>query len=92
MASNYVLVVSDDWVLVYRLPSLSGIELSLEATITRSRQAWLVRNRHGDRLDDNLRGAVAEALNLYRDCDRGPGDPGDLEAASLPRQAPTARA
>lgn len=78
MASSYVLVVDDDWVLVYRVPSLSGLEMSLEATVTRSGRAWLVRTPRGDLLEDNLRGAVAEALDLFRDCDRGPGDPGDL--------------
>ncbi len=77
-ASNYVLVVDEDSVLVFRLPSLSGLDLRLESAITRYKRVWLVRTRHGDFVDDNLRGAVAEALNLFRDNDSGPGDPAHL--------------
>lgn len=77
-AANYVLVVDDDSVLVFRLPSLSGLDLQLESTITRHKRVWLVRTRQGDFVDDNLRGAVAEALNLFRDSDRGPSDPANL--------------
>jgi hypothetical protein len=33
----------------------------------------------GDLLAENLRGGVAEALDLYRDRDRGPDDPARIQ-------------
>jgi hypothetical protein len=75
----YTLTVDGDNVHIYRLPSLPEHPGKLESTVTPHGLVWLARTPHGDLLAENLRGGVAEALDLYRDRDRGPDDPAHIQ-------------
>jgi hypothetical protein len=75
----YTLVIDGDNVSIYRLPVPPDDPGTLESTVTPSGLAWIARTPHGDFLAENLRGGVAEALDLFRDRDRGPGDPAEVE-------------
>jgi hypothetical protein len=75
----YTLVIDGDNVSIYRLPCPPDEPGVLEPTVTPSGLAWIARTPHGDFLAENLRGGVAEALDLFRDRDRGPGDPAEVE-------------
>jgi hypothetical protein len=75
----YTVTIDGDDIRVYRLPTPPEDPGKLESTVMPHGLVWLVRTPRGEFLGDNLRGGVAEALDLFRDRDRGPDDPAHLE-------------